>query len=418
MSVVSVTAAEVSGVAKAPPSKSAAHRALIAAALSGKSRVRGIIPSQDMEATLRCLQALGKTAAVQGQTVSFSGEDKEGLTVADCGESGSTLRFFVPIFAALGKEVAFVGKGRLPERPMTTYEECLPPHGVTLTRPACEGGIVHIKGQLRGGEYRVAGDVSSQFITGLLFALPLCEDDSEIVLTSPLQSAGYVDMTLEILREAGVNIEKTDRGYAVKGAQAYALYDHTVEGDWSQAAFWLTAAAIGGELTVTGLRRDSLQGDKRIEALLREMGADIEWHENGLFCREAPLHAIEADVSDIPDLVPILSVAASAAEGTTRLYNAARLRLKESDRLQTTTAMLRALGGEVTEREDELLITGHALYGGLVRGANDHRIVMSAAVAALISAGLVDITDAHSVAKSWPSFFEEYKEIGGMVREL
>ncbi|MBE6763554.1 MAG: 3-phosphoshikimate 1-carboxyvinyltransferase [Ruminococcaceae bacterium] len=409
---------KVSGVVKAPPSKSAAHRALIAAALSGESRVDGIIPSQDMEATLRCLLALGKAATVDGQTVTFSGENAEGLPIADCGESGSTLRFFVPIFAALGKEVTFVGKGRLPERPMTTYADCLPPHGVTLTRPACEGGIVHIKGQLRGGEYRVAGDVSSQFITGLLFALPLCEEDSEIVLTSPLQSAGYVEMTLEVLREAGIQMEKTDRGYAVKGSQSYALYDHTVEGDWSQAAFWLTAAAIGGELTVTGLRRDSLQGDKRIEAILREMGARIEWREDGLFCRRSPLCAVEADVSDIPDLVPILSVAAAAATGTTRLYNAARLRLKESDRLQTTAAMILALGGEVTEREDELLVSGHALRGGRVDGANDHRIVMSAAIAALISTGCVDITDAHSVAKSWPSFFKEYEQIGGMIREL
>ncbi len=418
MSGVSVTATKVGGTIKAPPSKSAAHRALIAAALSGNSRVDGIIPSQDMEATLRCLQALGKTATVEGETVSFSGNDTEGLSVADCGESGSTLRFFVPIFAALGKEVTFVGKGRLPERPMTTYEECLPPHGVTLTHPACEGGIVRVKGRLCGGEYRVAGDVSSQFITGLLFALPLCEEDSEIVLTSPLQSAGYVDMTLEVLREAGIVIGKTDHGYAVRGSQTYALHDHTVEGDWSQAAFLLTAAAIGGELTVTGLRRDSLQGDKRIEVLLREMGAEIAWRENGLFCRKAPLRAIEADVSDIPDLVPILSVAASAAVGTTRLYNAARLRLKEGDRLQTTAAMLNALGGQAEELSDELLVTGRLLQSGTVDGANDHRIVMSAAVAALRTGGAVTITDAHSIAKSWPSFFEDYKQIGGAVHEL
>ncbi len=418
MSVVNITAVTVDGTVKAPPSKSAAHRALIAAALGGNSRVRGVLPSQDMEATLRCLTALGCVLEWEGDTVTFPENGGAGSLIADCGESGSTLRFFVPIFAALGKEVTFVGAGRLPARPMTVYENCLPPHGVTLTRPDCEGGIVRISGKLRGGEYHVSGDVSSQFITGLLFALPLCDEDSKIVLTSPLQSAGYVDLTLEILREAGVAVTKTADGFAVKGGQTYRPLDHTVEGDWSQAAFWLVAAAIGGELTVTGLRRDSLQGDKRIEALLREMGAELMWQGDALVCRAAPLHAIEADVSDIPDLVPILSVAASAAEGTTRLYNAARLRLKESDRLQTTAAMITALNGDVSERETELLITGHALRGGLVDGANDHRIVMSAAVAALISSGVVTVTDAHSIAKSWPSFFEEYEQIGGMVNEL
>ena len=418
MSTVKISASAVSGTVAAPPSKSAAHRALIAAALSGDSCVRGILPSQDMEATLRCLNALGCTFVQSGDTVSFSATRGEGESIADCGESGSTLRFFVPIFAALGKEVTFVGKGRLPMRPMTAYEECLIPNGVRMTRPSCDGGIVHINGQLCGGEYRVAGNVSSQFITGLLFALPLCKEDSEIVLTSPLQSAGYVDLTVEILQKAGIAVGKTSRGYAVKGGQRYALYEHTVESDWSQAAFWLVAAAIGGELAVTGLRRDSLQGDKRIEALLVEMGARLLWEDDTLVCRRAPLRGIEVDVSDIPDLVPVLSVAASAASGTTRLYNAARLRLKESDRLQTTAAMIKALGGECVEREDELLITGAPLRGGAVDGANDHRIVMSAAVAALLCEDVVTITDAHSIQKSWPSFFEEYKRIGGTSDEL
>ncbi len=418
MASVSVRAETVSGTANVPPSKSAAHRALIAAALSGQSRVEGIIPSQDMEATLRCLKALGKTAVCYGTTVCFSGETAPPQAVADCGESGSTLRFFVPIFAALGQEVTFVGKGRLPARPMTTYEACLPSHGVSMTKPACEGGIVHIQGQLRGGEYRVAGDVSSQFITGLLFALPLCDEDSEIVLTSPLQSAGYVDMTLAILRQAGIAVQKTPRGYAVKGSQRYALREHAVEGDWSQAAFWVTAGVIGGDLTVMGADPDSLQGDKRIVSLLKAMGADIVYENGAWHCRRSALHAIQADVSDIPDLVPILSVAAAVADGTTVLTNAARLRLKESDRLQSTAALLTALGVAVQELEDELHITGCSLHGGTVNGCNDHRIVMSAAVAALRAHSAVTITDAHSVQKSWPSFWEEYTQIGGTVHEL
>ncbi len=417
MSVVSVQTSSVCGTVAAPPSKSAAHRALIAAALTGHSRIDGIIPSDDMKATLRCLAALGKPSLSDGSVVTFT-DGGDGDTVADCGESGSTLRFFVPIFAALGKEVTFIGKGRLPSRPMTTYEECLPAHGVTMTKPDSEGGILHISGQLRGGRFEVAGDVSSQFITGLLFALPLLTEDSDIVLTAPLQSAGYVDMTIEVLKEAGIRVTTTDSGYHVDGNQVYTLHDHTVEGDWSQAAFLLTAGAVGGDVTVTNLRRDSVQGDKRIEQLLAKMGADIAWDGDALRCRKSPLSAIEADVSDIPDLVPILSVAAAAAKGRTRLFNAARLRLKESDRLATTAAMITALGGKAEEYDDELCITGSALVGGTVDGANDHRIVMSAAVASLLTTDAVTVTDAHSISKSWPSFFEDYTRIGGNIHEL
>lgn len=418
MDTVKVISHKAEGVIPAPPSKSAAHRALIAAALSGSSRIHGVLPSQDMAATLRCLAALGKVFEQDGDTVTFAAFTAAGDRVADCGESGSTLRFFVPLFAALGHAVTFVGHGRLPQRPMTVYEECLPVHGVTVSRPTCEGGILTIEGRLRGGRYEVAGDVSSQFITGLLMALPLCEEDSEIVLTSPLQSAGYVDMTLLTLRDAGIVVDKTANGYAVRGGQTYALREHTVEGDWSQAAFLLVAGALGGDITVTNLRRDSVQGDKRIEALLREMGADLIWEGGALRCRQSSLRAIEADVSDIPDLVPVLSVAASAAKGTSRWTNAARLRIKESDRLATTAAMINALGGNAVELAEELHITGSPLCGGVVDGANDHRIVMSGAVASLRCAAAVTLTDAASIAKSWPAFFEVYQQWGGTVYEL
>lgn len=419
MSMARIAASRLQGVVAAPPSKSAAHRALIAAALSGNSRIEGIIPSMDMEATLRCLCALGYTFTRDGDTVTFHGRTAEICAVADCGESGSTARFFVPIMAALGVRMTLVGGGRLPARPMTVYETCLPPHGVTLTRPDCDGGILHIEGTLRGGRYEVAGDVSSQFITGLLMALPLCREDSEIVLTSPLQSAGYVAMTLEILRLAGITVETTENGWRVAGGQTYALSRHTVEGDWSQAAFLLTAGAVGGDVTVTNLRRDSVQGDKRIEELLSQMGADIAWTEKGLRCRQSALRAVRTDVSDIPDLVPILSVAASAASGTSRWLNASRLRIKESDRLQTTQAMLTALGGKAEILPtDDFEITGSTLVGGTVSGENDHRIVMSAAVASLMTDDAVTVSDAHSIAKSWPTFFEMFRELGGDVREF
>ncbi len=417
MSIVSVQTSAVCGTVAAPPSKSLAHRALIAAALSGKSVVNGILPSDDMKATLRCLEALGKPSSVVGDTVTFS-KNTNSQAVADCGESGSTLRFFIPIFAALGKEVTFIGKGRLPSRPLTTYEECLPLHGVNMTPANINGGITHISGQLLSGRFEVKGDVSSQFITGLLFALPLLEQDSEIVLTSPLESVGYVDLTLEVLKKAGIEINKTQNGYYIKGSQTYSLYDYTVEGDWSQAAFLLTAGAIGGDVTVTNLQQNSAQGDRKIEELLRQMGADITWSQAGLRSKKAPLSAIDIDVSNIPDLVPVLSVAAASAKGTTRLYNAARLRLKESDRLATTCAMIKALNGKAQEYMDELCITGTTLLGGTVEGANDHRIVMSAAIASLLTSNAVTITDADSINKSWPSFFNDYKLIGGNIYEL
>ncbi len=415
MAEIRVKAASICAEAAAPPSKSAAHRALIAAALSGNSRLVGILPSEDMEATLRCIKALGIAFEQQGDTVRFSENTLPTEATVDCGESGSTLRFFLPLFAALGRTATFVGRGRLPARPLTVYQQVFPSHGVRWTTPETAGGIVTIEGRLRGGRFEVAGDVSSQFITGLLMALPLCEEDSELVLTSPLQSAGYVDMTLEILGEAGIAVERTSAGFAVRGRQRYRLFDHTVEGDWSQAAFWLTAGALGGGIAVSGLRRDSVQGDRRIEALLKAMGAITSWDGDVLCCHRAPLRAIEADVSDIPDLVPVLAVAAATAEGQTRFVNAARLRLKESDRLRTTADMLRAFGVTVREETDTLTIDGGALHGGTVDGANDHRIVMAAAIAALAADGETVITDRDSVCKSWPSFFEEYQQIGGVV---
>ncbi len=417
MKTAAVSCLRAEGVLFTPPSKSAAHRALIAAALSGQSEICGVIDSEDMQATLRCLQALGLPAQISGDVARFVGCG-EGSDVADCAESGSTLRFFIPLFAALGREVTFCGSGRLPQRPLTVYEECLPPHGVSLTRPAEDGVICRVSGRLRGGRFEVAGDVSSQFITGLLMALPLCEEDSEIVLTSPLQSRGYIDMTLSVLSAAGIEVTVTDDGYRVRGQQRYVLAQHTVEGDWSQAAFLLAAGALGGDVTVANVKPDSTQGDRRIEAILREMGVTLTWTDGGLRAQQSALRAVDVDVADIPDLVPILAVTACAATGTTRLYNAARVRLKESDRLATSAALIRALGGCVEEKVDELWITGCPLHGGAVDGANDHRIVMSAAVASLLTEESVTVTHATSVNKSWPTFFDTFTKWGGTVHEL
>ena len=323
----------ITGSLAAPPSKSAAHRALICAALAGGGRVEGVLPSADMRATLGAVESLGAAVHQIGEEVSITraalpieGE----APVVDCLESGSTLRLLLPVFAAKGIPATFIGRGRLPQRPLGVYADCLPAHGVAL-RGA--GGLpLTLEGRLRGGRYALPGDVSSQFISGLLFALPLCREDSDIRLTTPLESAAYVRMTLETLARSGIRVEETRDGWHIPGGQSYHPVDTRVEGDWSQAAFLLAAGALGGEAILTGLNRDSAQGDRAAWKLFRDFGAEVDWVEDTLRCRRAALRGIEIDASQIPDLVPVLAAVAALAEGTTVIRNAARLRLKESDR--------------------------------------------------------------------------------------
>ena len=410
----------VSGTLTPPPSKSAAHRALICAALAGSSTVDGVLPSEDMRATLRAVQALGTQAETAGEQVRFgarqpSAPGGSAPVTVDCGESGSTLRFFIPLFAALGIDTVFTGSGRLPQRPLGVYADCLPPHGVTFTPPANGDSLpLRVSGQLCGGEFALPGNVSSQFITGLLFALPLCREDSIIRLTTPLESAGYVDMTLAALRQAGITVEAAADGWRIPGGQAYRPADYTVEADWSQAAFLLAAGALAGDVRLHGLSLPSAQGDSAALDLFRRFGADITVDGSGIRCRRAPLHGIDIDAAQIPDLVPILAITAAFAEGTTRIFHAERLRIKESDRLAAVADGLKRLGAQVEETADGLCIHGgRPLTGGVVDGYNDHRIVMSMAVAALRCAGPVTICDAQSVVKSWPDFFTDFTRLGG-----
>ena len=332
--------------------------------------------------------------------------------VLDCHESGSTLRFLIPVAAAGGVNAVFNGSGRLPERPIGIYTDMLPEKGVTCDT---QGGLpLRTGGRLKSGVFYVPGDVSSQFISGLLFALPLLKGDSDIILTSPIQSAGYINMTIRTMSKFGIEVDMTDRGWHVRGGQHYIPTDYTTDGDWSQAAFFLVAGAVGGEVTVNGCNIDSSQGDRKIAALLREFGAEVQQDGGSITVKKAPLHAVTIDAAQIPDLVPVLAVCACFAEGTTRIVNAARLRIKESDRLKTTAALLNALGGKVTELPDGLEITGVAsLQGGSAEGYNDHRIVMAAATCAAGAFGAVSCTDAWSVNKSYPDFYEAYTAIGG-----
>ena len=384
------------GVAAAPPSKSVAHRLLIAATLAGASPAAAVAlpgtPSQDLLATRRCLEALLSPQPV---------------AECDCGESGSTLRFLLPVAAALGRRARFIGHGRLPQRPLDTLVELLSAHGVS-----CSGARLplEIAGRLAPGDYALPGDISSQYLTGLLLALPLLDSPSRIRLTTALESAGYIDITLDVLRQFGVAIDCADGEYRVPAPQRHRLPSPPplpVEGDWSNAAFLLAAGALAGPgLAVTGLRPDSAQGDRAVASILRRFGADLAWQpDDTLVARPAPLAALEIDARPIPDLVPALAIVATAAKGATRFVHAARLRLKESDRLETTCRLIRALGGHAETTPDTLVVIGTPLAGGRVDAAGDHRIAMAAAVAALRCAAPVVIDGAECAAKSWPDFW-------------
>lgn len=414
---IKVNPSQLRGEVVAPPSKSDVHRAIICAALSrGRCELSPVALSNDIKATISCVSALGAFTEMKGDTLVVDGTDllNKGKVTLDCGESGSTLRFFVPIVSALGLDGHFVGHGSLLSRPIGMFSTLLPSAGA---RCETSGTLpLSVSGQLRAGSFEVRGDVSSQFITGLLLALPLLEGDSEIVLTTPLQSEAYVDMTIHTMSRFGVEVEKTDFGYRVKGSQTYKPQSRKTDGDWSQAAFFLCAGAVSGDVTVRGVDLSSTQGDKEILSLLRRFGAKTETGDGFARAEKSELSAIEIDARQIPDLVPILAVTAAFAEGTTRIFGAERLRIKESDRLKTTRALLNSMGVSAKETEDGLLVTGGKIKGGLVDGSNDHRIVMSAAIAALGADSPTEITDTESINKSFPTFFEEYKKLGGIIR--
>ena len=379
-----ITPGPLEGTVTPPPSKSQAHRAILAQLLAGGGTVSNLETSQDIEATQRC------AAALKAQ-----GTD---LPLLDCGESGSTLRFLIPIALALRGGGRFTGRGRLMDRPQKPYFDIFDEKGIFYEQ---KDGALTVKGELKPGEYRLPGNVSSQFVTGLLYALPLLEGESRIVLTSPLESRGYVDMTLDVLDRFGVRVEVLEDGFLVPGDQVFQARDFTIEADWSQAAFWLAAGLLGNPVLTVGLSDQSTQGDRVID----EHFASFAW---------GTWRTVEIDVSNCPDLLPPLAVMAAFHDGTTRLTNAARLRLKESDRLATVTKMLTALGGQVEEGPDWLAIPGtRFLKGGTVDGANDHRIVMAAAIAATRCTGPVTILGAEAVNKSYPRFWEEYKRLGG-----
>ncbi len=435
MAIYKITPRPLHGSVLIPSSKSMGHRMCICAGLSGSHCiVDNIAISKDIEATNRCLAGMGvvvtevaslykgRTAFQYSWDHSFPSEP----VAADCGESGSTLRFFIPLGALCNAPFTFEGHGKLVSRPLQPYYDIFDKQELRY-RTAENGHLpLTVAGRLKPGAYVLPGDVSSQFVSGLLFALPLLDGNSTLEILPPLESASYIELTLSSLRTFGVDIKRKDLlHYEIPGRQAYCAPAERVqvEGDWSQAAFWLVAGAVGSRegLRCTGLREDSLQGDKAILKVLRNMGADITVQDGTFTVAPSGLHGCEIDAADCPDLVPVLSVAAAVAEGTTHIINAGRLRIKECDRLAAMHSELVKLGADITEEQEGLLIKGkpEGLQGGTVVDAwNDHRIAMSMAVATLACKEPVTLTGGESVSKSYPEFWNDYAAVGGKTEKI
>ena len=405
------------GRVRPPCSKSQAHRLLICAALGGgKTVVECDSISRDIEATADCLRALGariSPAEGGGFVMDPIRSVPKGEALLPCGESGSTLRFLLPVVGALGADAVFRREGRLPERPLAPLDAELIRHGMVLSE---NGADLRCSGRLLPGEYTLPGDVSSQYISGLLMALPHLGGGSTLAVTGRIESGAYITMTENALALAGVRVDKTPEGYLIPGGQTGALPGKIrVEGDWSGAAFFLCIGALSREgVTVEGMDLSSAQGDRGVLEILRSMGAEITEEGSSVTVRRGDLHGTVIDAAPVPDLIPTLAAVAAAAEGETRIINAARLRLKESDRLSATSGMLRSLGASVEELPDGLVITGgQALHGGAVDARGDHRIAMAAAVAACAADGEVTVDGGECVAKSYLAFWEDYSALKG-----
>ena len=408
----------LSGEIPAVSSKSDAHRLLICAALCADADTLVHIPqiSQDIEATAGVLRAAGISIERTADGYLVHPTTSPAISpVCDCGESGSTLRFLLPVISALCGCGSFEGQGRLPDRPIGELVEAMREHGVSFSADRLPFSIT---GRLSSGDYMISGNVSSQYISGLLMALPVV-GGGRVILTTHLESSRYVDMTVSTMAKFGVHVRRIPQGWLVpEGSRYVSPGEASAQGDWSNAAFFLTAGAISGGVTLLGLDTASPQGDKAIVDILRRFGAQVSVADGRVSVMPGDLHGLDIELSEIPDLLPILAVAAAYAEGETVFRGGARLRIKESDRLSAVAAMLSALGGDVTELPEGLIVRGRPLTGGTVDGFGDHRIVMAASTAAACCQGSSIIIGAQAVSKSYPGFFEDFRKLGGRAYVL
>lgn len=432
MKKIRVFPGKLQGLVQAPSSKSMGHREIICAGLAcGTSIIDNISMSKDIEATMRCLRAInvavdevpGMFAGRRALQISGTGHPMAAADSVDCGESGSTLRFFLPLGANLNCPLTFIGHGKLVSRPLQAYYDIFDKQFIQYFNDNGKLPLT-VNGKLQPGIFKLPGDVSSQFVSGLLFVLPLLNGDSVIEITSPLESSAYVDMTISCLAKFGVKVENENgrhRRYLVPGKQRYQALDSRVEGDWSQAAFWTVGGSLGAKITCAGMDFNSLQGDKAVLEIMQRMDALVEKNADSVTVSGGVTKATVIDAANCPDIIPVLTVLAAVSEGTTKIINAARLRIKECDRLAAMTSELNKMGADVTEEAEGLTIVGkpQGLRGGVeVDAWNDHRIAMSLAIAAQKCAQPIILIGSDSVAKSYPDFWEDYKSVGGRVEEI
>lgn len=427
MKTVRIIPSPLGGVINSIPSKSHAHRLLICAGLANeRTEIHCSSSSEDIDATAGCLKAIG-SEVIKTETGFIV--EPGGVSPSfqlDCGESGSTYRFLFPVVCAMMSRIKekssqgrdnsyeFILHGRLPERPMDSLFDVLEAKGIRISGKGTDK--VSVSGTLAPGRFTIPGNISSQFISGLIFALPLLNDESVIEITGGIESKNYVDITIAAVREFGIKLYEEKNQIRIPGNQKYiSPGELSVEGDWSNAAFWLCASALSGRpITCKGLNINSLQGDKKILNILENFGVSIKTGENDITVIPGQLHGVTIDASQVPDLVPAIAAVAACAEGTSKIVNAERLRIKESDRLKSITATLSALGADISETADGLVINGRKkLSGGKVDSWGDHRIAMMAAIASAVCEKPVTIENAQAVKKSYPAFFDDFKILGG-----
>ena len=391
-----ITPKKLSGTITAPPSKSELHRAIICAAMAeGPSEINNVSLSNDVLATLNAVKALGASVMFAENKLMINGSSafKGNKVEIDCDESGSTLRFLIPIVASFGIDATFRGKEGLAKRPLGPYLYTLPEHGVNINFN--NRFPLNLSGCLKGGRFAVPGDISSQFISGLLFALPRLSHDSEIYISSPLESSNYVDLTIGILSHFGIEIIKKENTFFIPGKQTFKAATYNVGGDWSSASFFAVAGALCDTVHINGLSVDSLQGDKAILKVLEKYG--INYNFSG----------------------DMLSVYPSKINPTDIYWGASRLKYKESNRLKAIFQYLKVFGADLEETDDGFIINGKSEFSKCaLKGCNDHRIVMAMAIAATVATGKVSISDAQSIHKSYPNFFEDFIKLGGIVNVI
>ena len=406
------------GEIKSPPSKSLSHRALICAALSkGTSTISNLVYSDDILATIKALELLGVKFEKNNNKITVNGvkKIKYQSKLVDCNESGSTLRFLIPLFSLSKKEVIFTGAKSLMNRPQSIYQDIFKKDNNVFN---IDNNKITVSGSIKARTYILKGNVSSQFFSGLMFALPLKKGNSTIIIDGKLESKSYIDLTIDILEKFGIEIDEIENGYFIEGNQSYKPTNYTVEGDFSQAAFHLVGGVISGLVKVCDLVHTSKQGDRIIIEFIKQMKGKVIYLENGYITELSNTKSSTIDLADCPDLGPIITLLAALSKGTTHIKNISRLRLKESDRVKSTVSTLKKLGADIKSTKTEIIVTGKStLLGGVtVDSYNDHRIAMMISMAALKCKNKIILTNANAVSKSYPGFFEDYKSLGGKYK--